>query len=560
MALVWTTILPIVVFTATSLAQAGPQIKAINPTTAGQIGINTVSVPVPTGLIANIGKNTKYLTNLGGSRTSWIGQGPSFIEVATSTTVTVGGAPRPTTLKNLLLKVDEDSDGTLNILTSPILTTELENLAKGISGCAGAKSRRRQAAMCGFSEFMNRVASSSRISLEGITEALPSAKPLISASDLAKLLSISRSTATSYGLHAAAISGATAMAPVIISYLWLAWNNCLPVIKVALDLQGGGSKTEPENEIKCPTIPYICEDSDCQGVHSKKKCKIQNHKRGCECMFAARPHVDTVDYAWLQAVNEDLMTPVSSGMDTTCDTPHMMAVETKMWLGLVQNFCKSDINKNQSQSLRAAQSAVTGSWDGYARWEFDFAWVDKPGFCDKSCYDIFKKFTDNPLCSFNSHTLTASGTITQDCGIGTFKVTGETITPPPQAKAECWHAGRKFSKNEASPIIEKVCKKAVDHHWHYKVNAEMTAEDAANNKLRGAIFSCSKEHVSLELKADQANCPRGTTMDVRFGSGRGEISAKICKENFMLAVDGCPSGLGGRTYVDCIEWSVGGYE
>ncbi|GJN81399.1 hypothetical protein PLIIFM63780_004933 [Purpureocillium lilacinum] len=129
-------------------------IAAIIPTESGQIGINP---PPPESVKGHIGKNTKYLTDLGTS-TKWIGPNPSFITVATKT-ATKAGKPTVATI-TMGVGAAKNAAGGLDILLSPAVKAKLEAIAKQVKPCSAKRRRgvqKRQGQSCGLADFVNRV-------------------------------------------------------------------------------------------------------------------------------------------------------------------------------------------------------------------------------------------------------------------------------------------------------------------------------------------------------------------------------------------------------------------
>lgn len=93
---------------------------------------------------------------------------------------------------------------------------------------------------------------------------------------------------------------------------------------------------------------------------------------------------------------------------------------------LATKFCKdSAIGPDTSKDVSPADAGVKG-YDGY---KFSFKWQKSDGTCSESCVDMFSSFTKSTVCSYDSHTMAASGSQKFSCGTASFSFSDGKSTP-----------------------------------------------------------------------------------------------------------------------------------
>ncbi|RDL38649.1 uncharacterized protein BP5553_02989 [Venustampulla echinocandica] len=536
-------------------AQIG-QIKAIEPTSAGQIGVNIVDLPPASVFVGSIGVNTQYLTGDGLKDLKWIGPDPSYITKTALVTVTATGSPPATITSDVSISVQELASGDLEVLTGPALRQGLQDIASKVTPC-GAKLRPRLD-FCGFNNFMDEATRFGPI--QGADAAIGPGRLLIPAADIAAL--VANFQAAAAGATVVVLPAAT------VGLLYLIWeqiqsgNQVAPVIKVPESIKGTPtptltptSQTSSTSTSQCaqPTTatPAICKHEKCLG-EAQELCTVGDDK-GCRCLQTA------VEYGEPRPV---LVWQIHREQQFVMPETALLAV-----------FCKdNDLKTDKTSTLKAADAGLS-AYDGLT---FSFDWASNSPACTQPCTDIFAAFTQAMGCASTSHSMSKRGTISENCGDAAFKIfspsppaepSPTTLAPPPTQPPspalgvpQCSPLDG-FKQSDASAKAKVFCDAAITRGLRWKQD---DGEPSPVNELNGfwgykffdvRVSSGNMDNVLyLSVELDQKGCPAGANFEVDFKT----LGTKKCRDNFMIGVDGCGPFLkfGGWSYNDCVKWTV----
>lgn len=94
---------------------------------------------------------------------------------------------------------------------------------------------------------------------------------------------------------------------------------------------------------------------------------------------------------------------------------------------LATAFCKDNtLGPNNFKDVTPADAGIKG-YDGY---KFSFKWVPQNETCSDSCIEMFSGFLNSSVCSYDSHTMSVSGSQKWPCGTASFDFSDGKSTPP----------------------------------------------------------------------------------------------------------------------------------
>ncbi|KJX93637.1 hypothetical protein TI39_contig4280g00002 [Zymoseptoria brevis] len=102
-----------------------------------------------------------------------------------------------------------------------------------------------------------------------------------------------------------------------------------------------------------------------------------------------------------------------------CDADARVNLESGDFAKLVDAFCDGfDLKSDLDKKIDAKEAGSRGEYPGTS---FNFTWKAKDGQCSTSCADIFAAFRSSTVCSYNSHTMSKSGSQETACGTASFR-------------------------------------------------------------------------------------------------------------------------------------------
>ncbi|KAH7403778.1 hypothetical protein BKA64DRAFT_707253 [Cadophora sp. MPI-SDFR-AT-0126] len=542
---------------------------AIEPTSAGQIGVNLVDpIPSAPALVGKIGKNTEYLTDLGGSTTSWRGPDQSFITKTTVTVTNTAGA-LATITKQASVTVTQDADGNFSILLGPALRAKLVDIAKTIPAC-GAKKR---AVACGYQAFADAVAQYGPIAeVAEIENAMPAGRFVIPANDIAQLVALFKAGAATAASPAVIAGGGTLGLLYIVYEQWNHNQNIAPALDVPNSIAGTMTESSTTSTTTaCPssTAQPSCPDDDCQGDENHK-CTVGD-KKGCQC---GDPYVDiptNVATEWinLRSIVEQITLSVDKMPVPVCTGNNKVAMDTKLWKAIVKNVCPS---QSLSEDISAIQTSKDVGFTGYEGWTFALSWRYEQGDCVFGCEEMFIGFLSSTQCSYDSNLFSTSGINHQDCGTASFAV-NQPLEPPqpsptPNAPTSAGPAqgvpncgeGLFFQRSDAANSAKTFCTQlSKDGSWSKGAQSLKFSKVQIYNQ-DGTLHP--GQELALSMDSDVSWCPSGLTLK-DLGT---TLTVDRCVANFMTGVDGCAPFVAaesgpflktvGLSYEDCIQWQI----
>ncbi|RDL35221.1 uncharacterized protein BP5553_07152 [Venustampulla echinocandica] len=543
-------------------------VKAIEPTAAGQLGVNLVEpIPSANALIGKIGKNTEYLTDIGGTTTSWKGPDKSFITKTTATVTNTVGAVAAIT-KEASVIVTQDTNDNFSILLGPALRAKLIEVAKTIPACGAIK----RAASCGYTAFTEAVAQFGPIGeIAEIENAMPAGRLVIPANDIAQLIALFRTGAAASVSPAAAVGGGTLGLLYLLYDQWNSNKEIPPAIDVPNSVAGttktSASSSSTSAACPGPTDQPNCPDDNCKG-DDNKKCTVGEQK-DCKCTGI---DVDiSTDFAteWnnIRSVVEQITLSTESRPVPICTESNKVGLETKLWKAIVTNVCAS---KPLSADIDAIMTAKDVGFPGYDGWTFAVTWRYHQGDCVFGCEEMFNGFLDSTQCSSDSHTFSGSGNNTEGCGTASFIVNQPIVAPKPTHTPDpptpvgpalgvpTCGGGLSFQQSDAADSANKFCEQlAKDKSWAKGPQDIRFPKVKIYNK--DGTVNPDQQFV-LVVSPNAAWCPKDLTLDMLANT----MKVDRCVANIMIGVDGCAPFVApkngkflktsGISYEDCIQW------
>ena len=179
--------------------------------------------------------------------------------------------------------------------------------------------------------------------------------------------------------------------------------------------------------------------------------------------------------------------------------------------------------------VTTTDAGTRGTYPGY---QFSFDWKKKDATCSSSCEDIFGAFLSSSVCSFDSHTKSASGSQETACGTASFKFSDGK--PTSLEKLTCGnqtdmgnpiHFASLESMNEA---IDSFCQLQGDNKLHFR-----SGKPAEFGNSRNLHWNDNK-HDPIYLSMSYIDTPSCPSMDFSLPS-----TVNACKDRFKYIVNTC---------------------
>ncbi|KXT10270.1 hypothetical protein AC579_6606 [Pseudocercospora musae] len=189
-------------------------------------------------------------------------------------------------------------------------------------------------------------------------------------------------------------------------------------------------KKRPKCEIdRCKVIDGVCQ---------------QPKLKGCPCL-KAKVYWSAISRSDLDAgqkiISEILGKSEHVAPKLMCDKDKRVNLEYADYLKLSGSFCRdTDLTRKRADmKITPSQAGTQGT---YPNVEFSFSWKPTHTSCSASCTEIFSVFNTSTVCSYDSHTMAASGSQQLDCGATSYsfkdtKNHNHGPEPPPRDKLYC---------------------------------------------------------------------------------------------------------------------------
>ncbi|KAF2262993.1 hypothetical protein CC78DRAFT_582037 [Lojkania enalia] len=310
------------------------EIKAIVPTTWGQIGINPVTIYGPVSqYVGEIGPNTNILVVENG-QTKWIGHHPDFItEVPITTTISNGVYTVTSGVEISASKATTEAHGMVpgdvSITISPSLKEMLEDFAaEAVAECklAVKVKRDRDVAIAteAFTQCINTKA------LEATRTGGP-LESMIESADLesgALIPDVPPGPTAEFDALAAALQiarnqlrlrSAWVVSIILSTYVWT--STIYNLYRIPIDptdveptITPTATPTGCPSDAPMGTNAPVCNDEDCQALPLFNKCSL-GHWKGCSCIDTVYVEPQLYDYDWFE-FQFDVWRQVAEAPDT----------------------------------------------------------------------------------------------------------------------------------------------------------------------------------------------------------------------------------------------------
>ncbi|GME52554.1 hypothetical protein GTA08_BOTSDO07479 [Neofusicoccum parvum] len=577
------------------VADSPPRVtqRAIDPT-GTQIGVNQVTVDVPTITYANVVYHSlvsEYMS-VSGSDISWK-QGDT--QHITATVTNTDGGKTATITQTAPVAAATKENGDIDIIITPELLAEFKELADSARTAAGCASglQGRELASCGLSNFIEGIMKADGV-IKSADDAL-SSRPLIKPSDIAKLVSMLKAGGNLVKPKFAAGAGVGAVAVWWYSQSAAGTNdeplNVIPVLSANANDSGSPTTTGCPPSAPTGKEAPICEEPNCVGEEANI-CTTGEWK-DCKCINIMHPvyedlNKDTLDKQ--QEVISAMVVPTSTKPaepKATCSpnsNPYVdpIAMDIPFAKNLAGVFCKGDTSKamkadltnkdistNNKRSLLEERTPPPTS-SGFEGYKFHFEYTPGEGKCQKDCNDAMGALISG-CQGIDSHVMQPAGTMTLDCGA---KYSYSISSPPKPTTA----APEPTGPDGRSKKENKACRadKVPSSPQFKRDDAIKAINDLCKNELKGNKNGCIQSKGSgstpIFVKAAFTSDRGGSCAAYPFSMVDDEYSYKdefeaMCKWALQSAVDDCDIGttkdnmkLGGSNRANCIEYTIYAYK
>ncbi|KAK7724836.1 hypothetical protein SLS57_004107 [Botryosphaeria dothidea] len=576
-------------FASTAVGQNSE--RAIDPT-GTQIGVNPVTVDMPTITYANIVYHSlvSEYVSVSGEDMSWK-QGDT--QHITATVTNIDGSSTATITQTAPVAAPTNENGDVDIIITPELESafrELASSARTSAGCA-AGLKGRDLASCGLSDFIDSVLKSDGV-IKSADNAL-SSKPLLKASDIAELISTLKAGGALINSKFAVGAGVGAVA-----VWWFtetgggtdpASKPIIPVANANMDKQAGAGGTPTAG---CPpSAPTgkeapICPEPDCVG---KDNICQEGEWKYCKC-------IDLIDPI-SQPLSEDLLNQQQAVLEAvlsasqpedpkaTCSpntNPYIdpIGMDILFAQNLAAVFCKGDTSKemkadltnkdytgvNSKRSLlnRRTPPPSSSAYEGYT---LHYEYSPGKSECSMDCTTAMKSLISQ--CEGIDHTvMQPAGSMELSCGAKySYDIKSpEKEEPAPTPTPAIGPDGKSEKTNSA-------CRKDAvpDSPGFDREKAIAAFAKLCKNELKGDKNGCiqSKDD-GLFIKAAFTSDRDGSCTAYPFSMVDDEYTYKdgfedMCKWALQSAMDDCnpdttTNKQGGSNRLNCIDYTVYGFD
>ncbi|KAK8867294.1 hypothetical protein PGQ11_005872 [Apiospora arundinis] len=451
-------------------------INAINPTVSGEIGINPIDILPPTSVVAPIGTDTQYLTEIVTDNltvTKWIAATTDF---GTATiNITTNGQVQETTIPQGF-QVTNNSAGVVEIAFSPYIKTFLDDILPKLPPCnplllraeaststANAQTERRPrllqpridpAAACARTRAgrFSQLAAEDEAFVQQLND-LHGQVVRVTGNDAAALAESGEAMA--FGLEEGAIAEvvevemalsseivalmATAglailfdiLASAAFAYgiymiaegLWklFAHPEPKPIFTPTRTYEVTQAPSSVTTPSLCPTSPVPCIGNRCQG---SADTTCSNEWKDCPCDVTGISIGDPGFWGG--------STMAWAGMLAWWHTPRPnravclsnlegdeLTMEDDPWNAMFSEFCDA-VGARDPKDIEDSWS-YCASFDGQRSIQFEFEYNGtNPGDCKIQCHDAYDELQSQ--CNYNSHTKYREGYTENSCGAAFYTV------------------------------------------------------------------------------------------------------------------------------------------
>lgn len=235
---------------------------------------------------------------------------------------------------------------------------------------------------------------------------------------------------------------------------------------------------------------------------------------------------------------------------------------------ITSNICAS---QPLDADISAVQTAKDVGFTGYDGWTFAMNWKVDKGDCIFGCERMFIAFLGDSQCkprtpyhrmhrltvtlgSYDSHTFSGSGKITEGCGTASFVVNQPIGPKPPSSQAPdppkstqapapppgpalnvpVCGTGLSFQRSDAAESAKNFCKKLTkDSAWNNPQGLKFMPKVKIYN-TDGKTINSGKD-IALQIISNAAWCPPDMTLEML----PKKITVDRCFANFLTGIDGC---------------------
>ncbi|EGP89673.1 uncharacterized protein MYCGRDRAFT_107811 [Zymoseptoria tritici IPO323] len=290
-----------------------------------------------------------------------------------------------------------------------------------------------------------------------------------------------------------------------------------------------------EEDKNCPKDKPLCDEAGCLGIEGV--CQMVN----VFIQHGTRSEWD----AGQQLIGAMLKSAAPEAPKLDCDADARVDLESGDFTKLVDSFCngfnlKPDLDKNIDPKEAGSRGEYTGT-------SFNFAWKAKDGQCSTSCADIFAAFRSSTVCSYDSHTMSKSGSQETACGTASFKFDKSETEDSDPVVANPLKCGDRTDQGNAEHFMPlDTMNKAIDKFCN----------QGRGDKSR--VLPIDKHAVYVEMTALKGpDCPA-----TNFKS---KATKQMCKDELKYIINTCdtsnPSGAedwkqGGEYTKGCFTYAI----
>ncbi|SMR46883.1 unnamed protein product [Zymoseptoria tritici ST99CH_3D1] len=301
-----------------------------------------------------------------------------------------------------------------------------------------------------------------------------------------------------------------------------------------------------EEDKNCPKDKPLCDEAGCLGIEGV--CQMRDFKH-CTCLTKVNvfiQHGTRSEWdAGQQLIGAMLKSAAPEAPKLDCDADARVDLESGDFTKLVDSFCngfnlKPDLDKNIDPKEAGSRGEYTGT-------SFNFAWKAKDGQCSTSCADISAAFRSSTVCSYDSHTMSKSGSQETACGTASFKFDKSETEDSDPVVANPLKCGDRTDQGNAEHFMPlDTMNKAIDKFCN----------QGRGDKSR--VLPIDKHAVYVEMTALKGpDCPA-----TNFKS---KATKQMCKDELKYIINTCdtsnPSGAedwkqGGEYTKGCFTYAI----
>ncbi|PGG99511.1 hypothetical protein AJ79_08513 [Helicocarpus griseus UAMH5409] len=533
--------------------------RAIVPTTAGQIGVNPVSVSLSPTSYANIHYHTLYSEYLSDGH-SWTATNTE--DITATVTMTVNGSPTTTTeVGPIAVNVLENGD------ISILMTPELLNRFKEIYAHTPACARKRQE-LCGLVHFVDAVAQD-HDGVLALAERILGNRRLINANDINAVIAAFRAAGRTIPPRVAIGAGIGSLAMWVYHHLENNQDNGAGRFTIPGSYVGGDGKDKGNDGDKSELCPaHAPKDDDapvCDECKGQENICTEGEWKHCECFDMLKIRVDEADIAF-QAGQQRIL----AALENADSDPTEMSCSSKKYEDaipldvsfverLAAAFCKGDLSKGKKAEM-SSKDVDSTAYD-----EYKFTFEYRPGnLCFEGCEESFKQMAVKCM-GYDSHNIQKAGSSKFACG-AQYKYS--VSSPEPETPAD----GSKPDKpgpDSGLRLTERKCYGDSTDKDKYKTFNRDDALKAIDDVCGGEFNEnrrCLRSESGSVIARAYTIRDRGWCMATRFSmvdgtySGRESFKDK-CRFALMSSLDDCDTKgdkRGGFNKYDCVGYDLMG--